>query len=88
MVLAKVLSQAGKWGWFAEVEMDYLDTGASTLRTKSPVFRGTFLIPSLSKCWRGLSVLLEWCQDCMQPDQEVIKTADFSLAFALGVSDP
>lgn len=40
MVLAKVLSQAGKWGWFAEVGMGYLDTGASTLRTKSVVFRG------------------------------------------------
>lgn len=40
MVLAKVLSRAGKWGWFAEVEMDYLDTGVSTLRTKRAVFWG------------------------------------------------
>lgn len=31
MVLAKVLSQARKWGWFAEVEMVYLDTRASIL---------------------------------------------------------
>lgn len=32
MVLAKkVSSQASKWEWFAEMEMDYLNTGASNL---------------------------------------------------------
>lgn len=31
MLAKKILSQARKWRWFAEMEMDYLDTGASTL---------------------------------------------------------
>lgn len=89
MVLAKkVLSQARKWGWFAEAEMDCPDTGTSTLSTKSVVYWGTVLILSLSKCWRRLWVLLEWYQDWYTARPGRSKTADFSLAFVLSASDP
>lgn len=64
--------------------MDYLDTGASTLQTKSFTFGGDLPHRILVKVPEEIVGPSE-----MVSDQEVVtKTSHFSLTFVLGASDP
>ena len=86
MVLSKkVLSQGKKWGllrwkWIVWT----LEPRLSELWALCIGGEEGFPIPSLSKCWRGLRVLLERYTD--RPGGS--ETVHFSLAFLLGASDP